>query len=66
MINGQTKASYFDPDLNNYVFKAPKSQDKMIFYTYMDIDDKIDYSEKLNTEEYEFGIFRDVLVLIPE
>ena len=30
----------------------------MIFYTYMDIDDKIDYSEKLNTEEYEFGIFR--------
>ena len=54
MINGQTKASYFDPDLNNYVFKAPKSQDKMIFYTYMDIDDKIDYSEKLNTEEYEF------------
>ena len=41
VINGQTKASYFNPDLTNYVFKVPKSQDKMIFYIYMDIDYKI-------------------------
>ena len=66
MINRQTKASYFDPDLNNYVFKAPKSQDKMMFYIYMNIDDKTDYAEKLNTEEDEFAILRDVLMLIPE
>ena len=38
----------------------------MIFYIHMDIDDKIDYAEKLKTEEYEFGIFRGVLMLIPE
>ena len=32
----------------------------------MDIDDNTDYAEKLNTEEDEFGILRDVLMLIPE
>ena len=37
-----------------------------MFYIYMNIDDKTDYAEKLNTEEDEFGILRDVLMLIPE
>ena len=32
----------------------------------MDIDDNTDYAEKLNSEEDEFGILRDVLMLIPE
>ena len=37
-----------------------------MFYIYMNIDDKTDYAEKLNTEEDEFAILRDVLMLIPE
>jgi len=32
----------------------------------MDMDDNTDYAEKLNTEADEFGILRDVLMLIPE
>ena len=32
----------------------------------MNIDDKTDYAEKLNTEEDEIAILRDVLMLIPE
>ena len=32
----------------------------------MNIDDKTDYAEKLNTEEDEFASLRDVLMLIPE
>ena len=32
----------------------------------MDIDDSTDYAEKLNSEEDEYGILRDVLMLIPE
>ena len=32
----------------------------------MNIDDKVDYAEKLNNEKDEFEIMKDILMLIPE
>ena len=46
--------------------KVPNNVDKTSFYIYMDIDDSTDYAEKLNSEEDEYGILKDVLMLIPE
>lgn len=78
-----SNASYFDQDLDNYVFrvfflnlkknwknykqkKVPKNVDFTEFFIYMNIDDKVDYAEKLNNEKDEFEIMKDILMLIPE
>lgn len=61
-----SNASYFDQDLDNYVFRVPKNVDSTEFFIYMNIDDKVDYAEKLNNEKDEFEIMKDILMLIPE
>ena len=67
-------SSYFDKDLDNYVFKVPAKYDRTEFQIYMDTSNNATKPKTFTSssstgaveEKDEFEILREVLMLIPE